>query len=201
MAGFLDALKARCETVELDGGRDWRRKDDDRPPEVSPWLALGDTSFETAWTGLDAQETSRELVVYGRRVPVPATKGDAARFPFADLCETPLGPADYITLASTFETFYIDDIPVLLLKHKNEARRLINLIDALCKSLTRAPANPQMNQNVRLWRALPPARSTSSSPTRSTRHWTQSITAFKTGTIRCWPSRCPSHSARSPAQT
>lgn len=25
MAGFLEALKGRCEVVELDGGRDWRR--------------------------------------------------------------------------------------------------------------------------------------------------------------------------------
>lgn len=25
MAGFLEALKGRCEVLELDGGRDWRR--------------------------------------------------------------------------------------------------------------------------------------------------------------------------------
>jgi predicted ATPase len=46
-----------------------------------------------------------------------------------------LGPADYLSLASTFDTFYIDAVPVLYLRNKNEARRLINLIDALCESL------------------------------------------------------------------
>ena len=45
-----------------------------------------------------------------------------------------LGPADYLSLASTFDTFYIDAVPVLYLRNKNEARRLINLIDALCES-------------------------------------------------------------------
>jgi protein AFG1 len=44
-----------------------------------------------------------------------------------------LGPADYISLASTYRTFFVDDIPVILLKNKNEARRLINLVDALCE--------------------------------------------------------------------
>ena len=66
---------------------------------------------------------------------------------FADLCEAvseayrslsdtncqALGPADYLSLASTFDTFYIDAVPVLYLRNKNEARRLINLIDALCE--------------------------------------------------------------------
>jgi predicted ATPase len=45
-----------------------------------------------------------------------------------------LGPADYISLASTFSTFFIDAVPTLFLRNKNEARRLINLIDALCGS-------------------------------------------------------------------
>lgn len=133
MAGFLDALKGRCEVVELDGGRDWRRigegdKDD-------KWVTLDDNLFDAAWAAERGGEpVPRDLVVYGRRVRVPATKGDACMFPFDELCETALGPADYLTLASTFRTFYIDAVPILLLKHKNEARRLINLIDALCKS-------------------------------------------------------------------
>jgi protein AFG1 len=88
--------------------------------------------------------------VYGRSVQVPWAVDKVARFTFAQLCEEvslavirrlsvsdlavqALGSADYITLASTFETFIIDDTPLLYLKDKNQARRLINLIDALCK--------------------------------------------------------------------
>lgn len=133
MAGFLDSLKSRCEVVQLDGGRDWRRVEN--PPPLTPrWFEEDDTAFEESWTAESQDpEQAVELVVYGRSLTVPAVKGSACRFSFEDICETALGPADYITLASTFETFYIDNVPVLLLKNKNEARRLINLIDALCE--------------------------------------------------------------------
>lgn len=138
MAGFLDALKARCDVVELDGGRDWRRVAEETANvvPVQRWYDLGDAGFDQAWAAEPGTEAPTELVVYGRRVNVPIAKGDACCFPFAELCETPLGPADYLSLASTFRTFYIDDVPVLLLKNKNEARRLINLIDALCEEST-----------------------------------------------------------------
>ena len=57
-----------------------------------------------------------------------------------------MGPADYITLASTFHTLVLDAVPVLHLSQKNEARRLITLLDALyearCKLIIRAEAGP-----------------------------------------------------------
>ncbi|KAL9105442.1 MAG: hypothetical protein Q9187_008711 [Circinaria calcarea] len=65
---------------------------------------------------------------------------------FDDLCGSNLGPADYISLASTFHTIILFDVPILTLLHKNEARRLITLLDALyearCKLLIRAEAGP-----------------------------------------------------------
>ncbi|KAL1411127.1 hypothetical protein Q8F55_002077 [Vanrija albida] len=145
MAGFLDSLKGRCEVVELDGGRDWRRRDE--AAGEPRWLELGDERFDAAWDALPGTPEPTDVVVYGRRVHVPAVKGAACRFAFADLCEAPLGPADYISLASTFETFFIDDVKVMLLRNKNEARRLINVIDALyearCKVVVRAAARPE----------------------------------------------------------
>jgi peroxisome-assembly ATPase len=42
-----------------------------------------------------------------------------------------LGPADYLTLASTFHTIVLTDVPALKLSQKNQARRFISLIDAL----------------------------------------------------------------------
>ena len=56
------------------------------------------------------------------------------------------GPADYISLASTFHTFILLDVPVLTLFRKNEARRFISLLDALyearCRLLISAEAGP-----------------------------------------------------------
>lgn len=58
-----------------------------------------------------------------------------------------LGPADYITLAATYHTVAIADIPILKLSDKNQARRFISLIDALyearCRIVCLAQSKPE----------------------------------------------------------
>ncbi|GAB1316268.1 AFG1-like ATPase-domain-containing protein [Madurella fahalii] len=88
---------------------------------------------------------TRHLVVYGRRVEVPRQNDGVSYWNFTDIVGS-LGPADYITLASNFHTFIIDQVPVLNITMKNEARRFITLLDALyesrCKLVIRAEAGP-----------------------------------------------------------
>ena len=87
------------------------------------------------------------LRVYGRQVLVPRCHRGITMWSFTELCGSNLGPADYISLASTFHTIILYDVPVLTLLQKNEARRLITLLDALyearCKLLIRAEAGPE----------------------------------------------------------
>ncbi|RFU29663.1 hypothetical protein B7463_g6663, partial [Scytalidium lignicola] len=89
---------------------------------------------------------STTLLVYGRNVSVPLQYEGITSWIFSQLCGERFGPADYITMASTFHTFIIDEIPILTLSLKNEARRLITLLDALyearCKLIIRAEAGP-----------------------------------------------------------
>lgn len=89
---------------------------------------------------------STSLRVYGRALLVPRHISGVTLWTFGELCTTNLGPADYITLASTFHTLILTDVPILTLLHKNEARRLITLLDAFyearCKLLIRAAAGP-----------------------------------------------------------
>ncbi|KAL8639822.1 MAG: hypothetical protein Q9228_003196, partial [Teloschistes exilis] len=86
------------------------------------------------------------LRVYGRSLLVPRHRSGVTYWTFDQLCAANLGPADYISLASTFHTFIITGLPVLTWLHKNEARRLITLLDALyearCKVLIRGAAGP-----------------------------------------------------------
>lgn len=86
------------------------------------------------------------LKVYGRTVFVPRTHNGTSSWTFAELCTASLGPADYISLSSTYHTFIISDIPILTSLLKNEARRFITLLDALyearCKLILSAAANP-----------------------------------------------------------
>lgn len=85
------------------------------------------------------------VVVYGRQVHTPQHYNGFVLWRFSDLVET-FGPADYITMASTYHTFIIDDVPILSVLQKNEARRFITLLDALyearCKLVVRAENPP-----------------------------------------------------------
>lgn len=90
--------------------------------------------------------TTSSLQVYGRYLLIPRILSGITYWTFPELCSTNLGPADYISLASNFHTIILADVPVLSLLQKNEARRLITLLDALyearCKLLVRAEAGP-----------------------------------------------------------
>lgn len=84
--------------------------------------------------------------VYGRQVIAPRTYNGVASFIFREICGTTLGSADYISLASTYHTFIVTDVPILTILLRNEARRFITLLDALyesrCKLIITAAAGP-----------------------------------------------------------
>jgi len=88
---------------------------------------------------------SATLTVYGRMITIPQQRNGVVLWDFEDIVSL-FGPADYITMASTYHTFIIDNVPVLVLLKKNEARRLITLLDALyearCKLVIRAAVGP-----------------------------------------------------------
>lgn len=90
--------------------------------------------------------TPSSIRVYGRTIAVPRTHGGITEWTFAELCKTTLGPADYTTLASTYHTLILKDVPVMTWLMKNEARRFITLLDALyecrCKLFIVAEAGP-----------------------------------------------------------
>ncbi|KEF57210.1 uncharacterized protein A1O9_07400 [Exophiala aquamarina CBS 119918] len=86
------------------------------------------------------------LTVYARQLHLPCTSSGILKESFASLCTSYLGPADYVSLCSTFHTVIITDVPVLTVLQKNEARRFITLLDALyearCRLLVEAEAPP-----------------------------------------------------------
>ncbi|QNQ00123.1 Hypothetical protein YALI2_E01438g [Yarrowia lipolytica] len=86
-----------------------------------------------------------EIIVYGRPLVVPWVKDGVAMFKFSQLIERPLAAADFISLASRYHTIIVDEVPVMTLAKKNEARRLITLLDAAyecrCQLIIRAEAN------------------------------------------------------------
>lgn len=206
-AAFAEVLKARCEIWNMEGGRDWRRREaeemDAKAAEIAEAMRkemigglaglqesmTGESKLDQEISGLDqsgqvstsnsvegqsdsspqtsvvkgvtpkkymlASADSEELwekairaslpadipepipwqsttlLVYGQTIPVRRHLEGVTYWSFQELCGGTLTPADYITLASTFHTLILDYVPVLTVSQKNEARRLITLLDAL----------------------------------------------------------------------
>ena len=87
------------------------------------------------------------LEVQGRKLIISETYGGVAKFSFKELCEKPLGTADYIAISRRFHTIFISSIPKLTPQNRNEARRFVTLIDNLydhrVKLICTADSSPQ----------------------------------------------------------
>lgn len=130
---FLARLTEQTEVLKLDARTDFRLE---KLRTVETWhRPIGpatDAELERVWECLaGGEDEARELVVKGRRLPVPRGAHGVARFTFHELCGRPLGAEDYLHLAREFHTVVIDRIPVMDHARRNEARRFIFLIDAL----------------------------------------------------------------------
>lgn len=75
--------------------------------------------------------STNTLHVQGRELTISHSVGDIAMLSFAELCEQPLGTADYMELASEYSTLLITDIPQMNADMRNEAKRFVTLIDTL----------------------------------------------------------------------
>ena len=137
---FIERIKTQCEVLELTGARDWRLH---RIKASRVWFgADGRTDFDRLWEDLKGEmpECPAHLAVLGRDVVVQRTSGGLARATFAELCEQPLGPQDYLAIAERFHTLFLDDIPLLGPENRQAARRFVTLIDALYEAKTRLVA-------------------------------------------------------------
>lgn len=131
---FIDLLKQKMEMLELDGDTDYRlARLNGIPVYHSPLGAEARRQLQAAWESMTdcTAGDPLELEIKGRMLSVPQAAKGVARFEFSDLCEQPLGAGDYLKLASTFHTIFIDGIPALSRDQRNAAKRLTILIDAL----------------------------------------------------------------------
>lgn len=131
---FVDLLKRHARVLALDSPTDYRLEKLNRMPVyMTPLSAETEARMDEAWRTVTAGKpaVAGEIVVKGRTLPVPAAANGAARFSFADLCERPLGARDYLAIAARYPTLVVDGVPVLAENRRNEAKRLILLIDTL----------------------------------------------------------------------
>lgn len=155
---FVGILNARCKSVDMKSEKDYRAIFSSKSTE-EPFLIIKsqDKNHEENWLrlikskALEIEEGSDQLKntvklndlgspssfeVYGRRTHVPLTFNDnsVCYFDFSYICQGLFASSDYITLASRYRTVVIDNIPIMTVKMKNEARRFITMLDALYES-------------------------------------------------------------------
>lgn len=132
---FVDLIYARMDVMELASPHDYRMQQirsmntvylspDDRKAENFIY-----NTFKRLTHNTDLQPTM--LDIQGRKLTVNEAYGGIAKFTFAELCEIPLGAADYIAIARRFHTLFVTGIPKLSSEQRNEARRFVILIDTL----------------------------------------------------------------------
>ena len=131
---FIALLKAKVDVVALNGPTDYRL---DRLRDLAvyhqPLGPAADAALDAAFAALtdSAVPGPVDLAVGTRTLHVPSAAAGVARFDFADLCNRPLGAADYLALTERFHTLFLEAVPMLTPNRRNEARRFMTLIDAL----------------------------------------------------------------------
>jgi cell division protein ZapE len=129
---FIHMLEEHMDVVSLDARVDFRlEKLVGMPVWYVPADARADAAMDESWRRLTGGQKGEpvELALKGRAVHVPRAAMGVARFSFHQLCEEPLGAADYLRIAHEFHTVMIDHIPVMNFDTRNAAKRFIILID------------------------------------------------------------------------
>lgn len=137
---FIETLKSRLDIVELKAARDFRlERLTGAPVYYAPLGPAADAAMDAAWQGYicGATERREEIEVKGRRLEAPRVARSAVRMSFAELCERPLGAADYAALTRRYDTLFLDRIPRLGSEKRNEAKRFVTLIDSVYEARTK----------------------------------------------------------------
>ncbi|CAN1166883.1 AFG1-like ATPase [Linum perenne] len=130
---FIQTLKERCVAREIGSSVDYRK--------------LGSAEKGFYFVGRDIsgllKQKFHELVgehkvgsqevevVMGRTLQVPLAADGCAYFQFEELCDRPLGAADYFGLFKKFHTLALEGIPILGLHNRTAAYRFVTLVDVM----------------------------------------------------------------------
>ncbi|KAK8471166.1 hypothetical protein PHAVU_003G152600 [Phaseolus vulgaris] len=128
---FIAALKERCVVHEIGSSVDYRKM---TSGEQGFYLVGRDLSgfLKQKFQQLigEGTATPQEVeLVMGRKLQVPLGANGCAYFPFEELCDRPLGAADYFGLFKKFHTLVLEGIPIFGLHNKAAAHRFVTLVD------------------------------------------------------------------------
>jgi cell division protein ZapE len=146
---FIHLIEQHMDVVRLDARTDFRlEKLAGLPVWYVPADRAADAALDDFWRRLTRGHDggAQEIALKGRTLHVPRAAMGVTRFTFHELCEAPLGAADYLRIAREFHTIILDHVPVMNFDTRNAAKRFITLIDTLydanVKLIASAAAEP-----------------------------------------------------------
>jgi len=136
---FIPMLKDFCEVHPIGAEVDYRmissRDGEDDRVYIHPNGRDEQKLLEYRFYKLCHNEvlTGGQIEAQGRKIVVPkaAVHTNVAWFGFKDLCDRPLGAADYLAIGTAFHTVFMANIPKLTLQERDQVRRFITFIDSM----------------------------------------------------------------------
>ncbi|XP_065849830.1 uncharacterized protein [Euphorbia lathyris] len=136
---FIATLKERCVVHEIGSSVDYRKLTSAEQGFYFIGKDLSDL-LRQKFQELIGEETAgpQEVeVVMGRKLQVPLGANGCAYFPFEELCDKPLGAADYFGLCKNFHTLALEGVPVFGLNNRTAAYRFVTLVDVMYENRAR----------------------------------------------------------------
>ncbi|MFO0991395.1 MAG: cell division protein ZapE [Hyphomicrobiales bacterium] len=144
---FVRLIEERFDILAADGTRDYRLgRIKGEQTYIIPLGPESDAKLQGIWERLSDTErgTPATLSVNGRSLEIPEAARDCARFSFAQLCQAPLGAADFLAIGAAYRTIFVENIPQLRHDRRNEIRRLVLLVDTLYDAQRRLVATSEV---------------------------------------------------------
>ncbi|XVF47842.1 hypothetical protein PTKIN_Ptkin03bG0143200 [Pterospermum kingtungense] len=136
---FIETLKERCVVHEIGSAVDYRKLTSAEKGFYfigKDLSALLKQKFEEL-IGENVASPQVAEVVMGRKLQVPLGANGCAYFSFEELCDRPLGAADYFGLFKNFHTLALEDVPIFGLHNRTAAYRFVTLVDVMYENRSR----------------------------------------------------------------
>ncbi|KAF5186623.1 Afg1-like atpase [Thalictrum thalictroides] len=130
---FIASLKERCVVHEIGSSVDYRKL----TSAGQGFYFIGEKSSDLLkkrfqmLIGEHRAYPQEVEVVMGRKLQVPLGANGCAYFSFEDLCDKPLGAADYFGLFKKFHTLALEGVPIFGLHNRTTAYRFVTLVDVM----------------------------------------------------------------------
>ncbi|CAL9071140.1 unnamed protein product [Musa textilis] len=136
---FIETLKERCVVHAIGSSTDYRKIGS--AEKGFYFIGKGHPGFLKQkfqhLIGHDKPGQQVVEVVMGRKLQVPFGANGCAYFPFEELCDRPLGAADYFGLFKNFHTLALDGVPRFGIHNRTAAYRFVTLVDVMYENKAR----------------------------------------------------------------